>query len=305
MRATFHSIFTTILGLTVSVGMAACDSDSTPADAASAADVADAESAADTGTMADIVTPTDTGASSDAGVPVDQAPAIDAGPTTDQGPTTDSAVPGDLAMPGDAPVTLDTGPMSVNGLVQQDSTPIASARIEVVDASPAIATMSDAAGAWSLTPPPGGTVFLRASKAGYRSSQSYHDLSGRGARIELQLRSSEQVTGLFSALRITESTAQGMLIVRFHMPPGVTAPAGFGVTLGSPGGSRFILTRSGPVAQDRTAAGGETLGIANVPAGAIAVTPIVPTGVTCQADVPLATYRVDPQTFTNVAFRCL
>lgn len=227
--------------------------------------------------------------------------ATDAGLSSDQGPAMDSGV-----APGDVPPSVDVGPtlLTVSGHLMEDSTPIAGASIEVVDASPANRTMTDMAGAWSLTLRRGETALLRSSKTGYRSFQSYRQVSSGMGDVELQVRSSDQIVGLLSALHVTETATQGMLLVHFFMPVGVRNPAGFGVTLGAAGGTRFVFSSGGPTLQNLTAAGDGMLGIAGIPAGTTTVTPLPPPGVTCTAEVSIPTYRVDPSIVTNISFIC-
>lgn len=230
------------------------------------------------------------GATADAGT--------DLGSTTDRGPGNN--IP-------DAPdVTITHTLRPVTGHVTlQEMSPIAGATVEVVGAAPAMSTTTNAMGEWTLSLTTNEYALLRSSKATFRSIQDYVLIPQVQSDISLRLVPNDQIAGLFMALHITEATTAGILIMHFRPAVGTTQVPGFGATFSTPGGTSFILAGGMmPTAGSVTLAGDNTLGIANMPAGMVTVTPVPPHGMSCVPRAGTATARVDPQVMTNLDFDC-
>lgn len=199
---------------------------------------------------------------------------------------------------------MDTGPTAVmvGGLVRLNDAPASNAMVVVVDrAGASVTTGADGRFAFSL--PIGSTQLLRVSHGTARSFQSMLVVPSRDLlSFNLEVVPSADIAMIYSGLGLTEDATRGLLLLHFHASG--TQPAGFGATLSVGGGTRFVVPDSGPVRQETTAAGDDVLGVANVPAGVVTVTPIAPSGRICTPTYGVMTIRIDARTITDLSFDC-
>ena len=210
--------------------------------------------------------------------------------------------------PQDGGTTADGGNASaaVSGLVSLNDSPIANATVAVVGGAVASAT-TGADGTFSFSLPVGSTQLLRATLAGARASQSSLVVPAEGVtNFKLVLIRAADLTAAYSALSLTEDTTKGIFLlhVRVAGVAGSTQPGGFGATLSVTGGTRFGVSDSGPMRQETTSVGDDSLAIANVPVGNVTVIPVLPSGHTCMPRYGLSFFRVDAQTITEAFFDC-
>lgn len=235
----------------------------------------------------------------------DASVAADSGTGSDAGTGGDAGTANDLGPGADVP----TGLVMIRGLFADGSMPVAGATIEVVGASPANSTMTSASGAWSLMVQGGSSIFVRASKAGFRTVQTGVQVPADGLRdLDLTVVPNALPMQLFAETRITENAAAGIVVLSFFVPPvdSGTRPSGFGATLSAGGGTRVALGNGPPTVRDTTVGDEEqTLLIINVAAGMTTVTPTAPAGASCTPNPgALTTIRVDPQVLSFITFQC-
>ncbi len=242
-------------------------------------------------------TTNDAGTGSDVGT----STGTDAGTGAEGGTVTDAGGGGGSDVPA--------GPITISGVFGDGSMPVADATVEVVGATPANSTMTNATGNWSLTLPASSAVFIRASKAGFRSVQSGVTVPAGGIRgFNLTAVPSNLPAQVFTATGITENTAAGIIVANFFLPrtDAGMLPGGFGAGLSAGGGTRVALGNGPPTVRDTTVGEEEqTLLIINVAAGMTTVTPTAPAGFTCTPSPgALTTIRVDPQVLSFIDFNC-
>ena len=186
----------------------------------------------------------------------------------------------------------------VTGSVRLEEQPIVGATVEVLDL-PDHSVTTGRGGDFSFSLPVGSTQTLRVSHPGHWTTQS--TLVVGATNFDFNSIDEAKRVGLYPALGLTEDRATGVIVVHFEPTHG----RGYGARLSVAGGTRFVLTSSGPQRQDTTAHAlhENMLGFANVPTGVVTVTPIPPHG-TCSPVFGTATVRVDPRIVTAVQFHC-
>ena len=209
-----------------------------------------------------------------------------------------------------AQVTLTAEGARVSGALTHEGHGLEGARVEVLDAPTASATVSSASGEWSLPVPAGRPTYLRVAKASYRTVQSGVVVAQAGAvQIPREMVPNTLLERIFRGVNLTENPAAGVVAVRFNLPERVTSrglkPAGFGATLSEGGGSATVIGGDQPRLGNVTIGGEEIVIVLNVAPGTTTVTAQAPAGFVCEpAAGGLTTVRVDPQVVTFVAFDC-
>jgi len=268
------------------------DAGTAPTDTGADAGTAPIDTGADAGTA-----PTDTGA--DAGTaPIDTG--FDAG-------TADVTVGGDAGpRDGGAPPPDTGGPPTiiVAGRALSEGAPLTGATVDVVGRAGAT-VVTGATGQFSFMLPPSVPYLLRAARASYRTVQETVSSETNIEGIDIDLPTSAEFASILSAISVTEDAGAGALLIRYHVATGTTLTAGLGATLSASGGVRFSFVGENPVRRDTTPTTGDLLlGVANLPVGALTVTPTGPAGITCTPDHETATTRIDAGAITFLYFTC-
>lgn len=186
----------------------------------------------------------------------------------------------------------------VTGNVRLEERPIAGATVEVLDL-PDHSVTTSAGGEFSFSLPVGSTQTLRVNRPGGWITQS--TLVVGATNFDFDSVDEARRAGLYTSLGQAEDPSAGVVLVHFEPWDG----RGYGARLSVAGGTRFVLTSSGPRRQETTASAAHEnmLGFVNVPAGVVTVTPVPPHG-TCTPVFGTATVRVDPRIMTSVQFHC-
>ncbi len=220
------------------------------------------------------------------------------------GPKVDSGPGQDGTSQIDAPPSADAAPpVAITGTVTDNSgmttVPLVGATIEVVGASPANQTTSDAMGKYTLMVGPGQTVFLRASKSGFLAEQRGLVVGGATSAFDLQPVPMSRVNMAAAQLAITFDPAKGFVVTKFAMTNG-----GYGATLSAAHDNSFDCGNTGCAFSNTTQGNNSDLIFPNVVAGTTTATPTAPTGHTCTAEQAITDYRVDANTLTRISFTC-
>lgn len=184
------------------------------------------------------------------------------------------------------------------------STPLAAATVEIVGASPAKATTSDADGAYSLSVVPG-TYFVRASKQSKISAQLGIVTSVSTVVDELGLLGTAAAAVMALQAGQSIDKKKGILAVSFET---TDTGGGYGVALGG------SITHGTPIALDARGNPTESettlkdaysaLIVLNVSPGATTVTLTAPSGHACTASPPMTEFRFDADVVTAVIAKC-
>jgi hypothetical protein len=247
------------------------------------------------------------GASTDGDPAVEPGASTDGGLAVEPGASGDPVSPPDAGGPGTAAPEADGGVLvAVTGTVSilaasQGATP-SGATVEIVGASPSIATTVNAEGGYSLTASPG-TYFVRASRSDTLSVQAAVATSQSGAATKLELLSASLAGTLAKYLGFALDSSKGIVAVEF-----TTADngGGYGASLSADHGKVFAFPSRGyPQISSTTLLNGKkALYFANVATGTTTVSFVAPTGHSCEARVPIEAHRVDANVITEIEATC-
>lgn len=216
----------------------------------------------------------------------------------------DAGSPGNTGSAGDA-----GGLVVITGVVSSlassgKSTPLAAATVEIVGASPAKATTSNADGGYSLSVVPG-TYFVRASKQSKISAQLGVVTSVSTVVDDLGLLGTAAATVMALQAGQSIDKKKGILAVSFETSD---TGGGYGVTLGgsTTHGTPIALdARGSPTASETTLKDAySALIVLNVSPGATTVTLAAPPGHECTASPPMTEFRFDADVVTAIIAKC-
>ncbi len=197
----------------------------------------------------------------------------------------------------------------VRGTVLDGATRLADVRVAVADATPPLASTTDAIGTWELTVPSAGTSYIRWSKTGLRTGQAALDLRNEGtAWLPMDPVDDPLMTRILDSSGVREDPAAGVVVVRFSVRAGGTwqarCPAGFAATLSS-GGTPVAAAEGGARRSNATLGGEGVVIFLNAPVGEATLEARPPSGYRCvRAPGVPGTLRIDPGVITFTAFDC-
>jgi hypothetical protein len=180
---------------------------------------------------------------------------------------------------------------------------LSGATVQVLDASPANTATTNGTGQYSLTVPASTDLFIRASAANHKGTQTGHYATDAGT-LNFTLISTTLFGQVATALNLTENPDAGLFNIDFAAA--TPLDGGFGASITLAHERTFTITAQGmPVFSDAGTAGttGGELDFPNVSTGTTAVSPLPPAGYTCTVPRP-AMQRVDPGVFTFVQAQC-
>jgi hypothetical protein len=210
--------------------------------------------------------------------------------------------------PADDAATDAGAPAMVSGVVYEYGTvpfaPLGGATVTVLDAVPAVTTVTAPDGTYALALPGGALAWLRVALAGEVDQQKAVVPPAGGATVDFALVPDSGVAMVQAVLGVTLDAADGSLIACFAT---TDTGGGLAVALSAAHDPSFTFGPGGaPAFADQTVAGGEPILLyPNVVAGTTTVAVTAPPAIACTPRYAVADWRVDPTVFTWIDLDCV
>ncbi len=196
--------------------------------------------------------------------------------------------------------------VSLSGRLESATTgaAIANGTVQVVGATPAIQTTTDADGGWTLAVPAATDIFVRGTAPAYKGVQVGMYLTDAGTTT-FNLVPNMTFNQVAAVLGLTPNPSAGILNFEFQAAMPLDGGIGAAITLAH--GPTFTIGTNGqPRYADAGTAdsnGGLPLIFPNVTAGTTDITLLPAPGITCSIPRPMQ-QRIDADTFTFVRAQC-